>query len=127
MPTIPTPHDHALPVGPLAASAREIRHEVRIDLTDAPTLTNLIGRTQKPHGLRLAYVLREDIARVDVIVEWEDSAERWPPVAEMPGWLRDVIGAYRPRDVDGAPDARPAGLGGWPLEPSPGSGDPHTP
>lgn len=97
------------------STVREIRHEIRIDLTDAPTLTNLTGRTRKPFGLRLTYGIREDIARVDIAIEWEDTAERWPPAADMPSWLRNLINEYRPRDVDNAPEVRPVGLGGWPL------------
>lgn len=99
----------------LVASVREIRREIRIDLTDAPTLTNLIGQTRKPHGLRLAYGIRRDIARVDIVIEWQDSAEYWPPAAEMPDWLRNIVSSYQPRDVDDPDDFRPAGLGGWPL------------
>lgn len=100
----------------VAATVREIRHHVRIDLTHAPPLTNTIGRTRKPYGLRLDYALRRDITRVDIVVEWEDAAEWWPPAAEMPDWLRQIVDKYRPADVD-EPDAdRPTGMGGWPVD-----------
>lgn len=102
--------------GQLVARVREIRREIRIDLTNAPTLTNLIGQTQKPQGLRLTYGIRRDIARVDITVEWEHSAEYWPPAAQMPDWLRDIVTSHQPRDVDGPDDFRPAGLGGWSLD-----------
>jgi hypothetical protein len=101
------------------ASVREIRHEVRIDLTDAPTLTNLVGRTRKPQGLRIGYGLRRDITRVDLIIEWGDAAELWPPAADMPDWLRHIIDAHRPVDVDEPDSWRAIGMGGWPVYPTP--------
>lgn len=102
-------------ITPLVASVREIHREIRIDLANAPTLTNLNGQTQKPHGLRLTYGIRRDIARVDITVEWEHSAEYWPPAAEMPDWLCDIVTSHQPADVDNPDAFRPAGLGGWPL------------
>ncbi|MCB5168035.1 hypothetical protein LG634_24810 [Streptomyces bambusae] len=101
------------------ATVREIRHEVRIDLTDTPPLTSLTGSRRRPCGIRLTYAIRADIARVDIAVEWEDTAEAWPPTAEMPAWLDALIEEHRPRDVD-EPDAyRPAGLGGRAIQPRP--------
>lgn len=100
----------------VTATVREIRHEVRVDLTDAPALTNPIGQTRKPLGLRLTYGLRTDISRVDIAVEYRDAAELWPPVAEMPDWLNRIITDHMPTDVD-APEAfRPTGLGGWSID-----------
>lgn len=101
---------------PQIAVVREVRHEVRIDLTDAPKLTNVTGRSRKPRGLRLTYGLRRDIARVDIAVEYEDDAELWPPAAEMPGWLAQVVQDYRPRDVDDPNSWRPTGMGGWAVD-----------
>jgi hypothetical protein len=54
------------------ATVREIRHEARIDLTDAPKLTNVVGQTRRPLGLRLTYGLRADITRVDITIEIYD-------------------------------------------------------
>lgn len=102
----------------VTASTREIRHEARIDLTDAPTLTDCTGRKRKPFGLRLTYGLRRDITRVDIVIEWEDSAELWPPVSEMPDWLRQIIDNNRPGDVDSPDSNRPTGMGGWPVYPT---------
>lgn len=95
------------------ASVREIRYDVRIDLADAPKLTNVCGETRKPAGLRLSYGLRRDITRVDITVEYSDSAELWPPVADMPEWLNRIIDEQRPRDVDAPGEFRPTGAGGW--------------
>lgn len=100
------------------ATVREIQHQVRIDLTDAPKLTNIIGRTRQPVGLRLSYGLRSDITRVDITVEWEDTAELWPPAADMPDWLRRTIDAHRPADVSEPRSNRPTGMGGWPVYPA---------
>lgn len=100
------------------ATVCEIRHEVRIDLTNAPTLTDLTGRTRKPFGLRLTYGLRADVTRVDIVIEWEDSAQLWPPAADMPGWLQQIIVDRRPADVDTPDDWRPVGMGGWPVYPT---------
>jgi hypothetical protein len=104
----------------MQTTVREIQHQVRINLTDAPKLTNVIGRTRQPLGLRLTYGLRSDITRVDITVEWEDTAEMWPPVADMPDWLRCIIDDHRPADVDELESYRPTGMGGWPVYPAAG-------
>ncbi|MEU6552042.1 hypothetical protein ABZ915_17425 [Streptomyces sp. NPDC046915] len=101
---------------PVIATVREIRHEVRIDLTDAPALTNIIGRTRKPVGLRITYGLRRDIAHVDITVEYGNAAELWPPVAEMPDWLNQIVADHMPRDVDAPEDFRPTGMAGWSID-----------
>ncbi|WP_330236113.1 hypothetical protein [Streptomyces sp. NBC_00566] len=98
------------------AVVREVDHEVRIDLTGAPELSNVCGRVRKPFGLRLRYGLRADVSRVDITVEFQDSAELWPPVAEMPDWLNQIIEDHRPRDVDDPRDFRPTGMGGWAID-----------
>ncbi|MFK0018207.1 hypothetical protein [Streptomyces sp. NPDC090798] len=100
----------------MTATVREIRHEVRIDLTDAPKLTNIVGNTRRPLGLRLIYGLRADITRVDITIEYDDAAEHWPPVADMPEWLSQIIEEQRPRDVDAPNDFRPTGMGGWAID-----------
>ncbi|MCX4703905.1 hypothetical protein [Streptomyces sp. NBC_01373] len=99
----------------VASSVHEIRHEVRIDLTDAPPLADLVGRRRKPVGVHLIYGLRRDISRVDVAVQWEDEAQWWSPSCEMPGWLRRIVDRYRPSDVDEPDEGRPTGRGGWPV------------
>ncbi|MEV0526004.1 hypothetical protein AB0I66_21445 [Streptomyces sp. NPDC050439] len=96
-------------------AVREIRSQVRIDLTNAPTLTNTIGRTRHPHGLRITYGARTDITRIDLAVEWEDDAELWPPAAELPDWLRQIITDHMPADVDHPERDRPSGLTGLPI------------
>lgn len=97
------------------ASVREIRHEVRVNLTDAAPMKTFTGRRRKPVGLRIEYGLTRGVTRVDVVVEFHDAAEHFPPVMEMPEWMRRIVEANRPRDVD-HPDAdRRTGMGGWPL------------
>lgn len=101
----------------VAATVREISHEVRISLNGAPKLrSHCIGRSLRtPVGLRLEYGLGRDITRVDVTIVWEDAAELWPPSREMPGWLRKIIDEHRPADVDSPSLNRPTGMGGWPV------------
>jgi hypothetical protein len=99
----------------VATAVHEIRHHVRIDLTDAPPLTDPTGRRRKPIGVDITYGLRRDIARVDIAIQWHDEASLWPPSCEMPDWLRQVIDEHRPADVDEPDEKRPTGMGGWPL------------
>ncbi|MER7487975.1 hypothetical protein ABTY20_19115 [Streptomyces sp. NPDC126497] len=99
----------------VTASVREIDHEVRVDLTDAPPVKTATGRRRKPMGLRIRYGARRDVSRVDITLEFRSSAEHFPPVGEMPGWMRRIVEANRPRDVDHPDDDRRTGMGGWPL------------
>jgi hypothetical protein len=103
---------------PFAATVREVRHEIRIDLTGAPALHDVLGRTRKPMGLRITYGLRADVARVDIAVEYQDEAQLWPPVAEMPDWLNRIITDNMPRDVSAPQGFRPTGMGGWSIDAS---------
>lgn len=105
---------------PVTSAVHEIRHEVRIDLTDAPKLTDLTGRRRTPIGVHLIYGLRRDITRVDIAIQWapiqgEGQAQLWSPAHEMPDWLRQIVDRYRPRDVDEPEEDRPTGAGGWPI------------
>lgn len=99
----------------VTANVREISHEVRVDLTDAPPLKTFNGRRRKPVGLRIQYGARRDVSRVDITVEFRNSAEHFPPVSEMPEWMRRIVEANRPADVDSPDDDRRTGMGGWPL------------
>lgn len=99
----------------VSASVHEVRHEVRLDLSDAPALTNLAGRTRKPVGLWITYGLCRDVTRADLIVQWTDEAERWTPAAPTPAWMRELIDAYAPRDVDEPEANRPTGRYGHPV------------
>jgi hypothetical protein len=72
------------PTTEVTATVREISHEVRVDLADAPPLKTITGRRRKPVGLRIQYGARRDVSRVDVTVEFHNSAEHFPPVGEMP-------------------------------------------
>lgn len=100
------------------ATVREIRYEVRIDLpAGMPPMKTFTGRRRKPCGLRLEYGVTRGITRVDIVVEYHNAAEHFPPVMEMPGWMRRIVDEHRPRDVDNPLPDRRTGMGGWPLEP----------
>lgn len=99
-------------------TVREIQHRVRVNLpADMPPMKTATGRRRKPLGLRLDYAVSRGITRVDITVEYHNEAEYFPPVAEMPAWMREIVDRHRPADVD-SPDAnRRTGMGGWPLKP----------
>jgi hypothetical protein len=97
------------------ASVREISHEVRVDLTDAAPMKTATGGLRKPVGLRIHYGLSRGVARVDVTVEFHNAAEHFPPSCEMPEWMRRIVEANRPADVDNPDADRRTGMGGWPL------------
>lgn len=97
------------------ATVREISHRVRVDLDDAPPVKTVDGRRRKPTGLRLEYGIGRYVARVDVVVEFRDSAEHFPPVGEMPEWMRGIVEANRPADVYSPAPNRRTGMGGWDL------------
>jgi hypothetical protein len=101
-------------------TVREIRYEVRVSLPDdMKPMKTMAGGRRKPVGLRLDYSITRGITRVDIVVEYATAAEHFPPVVEMPGWMREIVDRHRPADVD-RPDAnRRTGMGGWPLEPRP--------
>jgi hypothetical protein len=96
-------------------SVREISHEVRVDLTDAEPMKTFTGRRRKPVGLRIRYGLTRGVSRVDVTVEFHNAAETFPPVMEMPEWMRWIVRANCPADVDNPDADRRTGMGGWPL------------
>lgn len=97
------------------ANVREISHEVRVDLTDAAPMKTFTGRRRKPVGLRIRYGLTRGVSRVDITVEFHNAAEHFPPVMEMPEWMRRIVEANRPADVDNPDADRRTGMGGWPL------------
>lgn len=99
----------------VTASVREIKHEVRVNLTDAPPVKTCTGRRRKPTGLRIQYGVGRDVARVDITVEFHNAAELFPPVGEMPAWMREIVDQHRPADVDRPYADRRTGMGGWPL------------
>lgn len=97
------------------AVVREIRHEVRVDLPHRPVIKTFTGSRRKVYGLRIDYGIRRDVSRVDIVVEFHNAAEHYPPTMEMPGWMRDIVEAHRPADVDSPDEDRRTGMGGWPL------------
>jgi hypothetical protein len=101
------------------AVVREVGHTVRLDLPAAtPRLTDATGRKRKAYGVRLTYSLRADVARVDIVIEYKDSAEHWPPYQPMPHWLNHLIDTHRPTDVTKPDPQRRTGMGAWPIDPS---------
>jgi hypothetical protein len=99
-------------------TVREIRYEVRVGLpANMPPMKTATGRRRKPVGLRLEYGITQGITRVDVTVVFHDAAELFPPVMEMPTWMREIADRHRPVDVDHPMPDRRTGMGGWPLEP----------
>lgn len=101
-------------------TVREIRYEVRVNLPDdMKPMKTFTGGRRKPVGLRLEYGITRGITRVDITVEFSNAAELFPPVMEMPAWLREIVDRHRPADVDNPLPDRRTGMGGWPLEPRP--------
>lgn len=99
------------------ATVREVHHRVRLALPpETPKITDCTGRKRKAYGLRLDYGVGISVARVDIVVEFRHSAEHWPPSAEMPPWLNDLIDTHRPADVTHPAADRRTGMGGWPIE-----------
>lgn len=99
----------------VTASVREISHRVYVNLPDRPVVKTFNGSRRKVYGLRIEYGLRRDVSRVDIVVEFRNAAEHFPPVGEMPEWMRRIVEANRPRDVDSPDSDRRTGMGGWPL------------
>ena len=98
-------------------TVREIRHYVRVDLpADMKPMKTATGGRRKPVGLRLDYAVSQGITRVDITVVFHNAAEHFPPVMEMPGWMREIVDRHRPADVDNPDADRRTGMGGWPLE-----------
>lgn len=99
----------------MAATVREIKHEVRVDLTDAAPMKTSTGRRRKPVGLRIQYGVRQDVSRVDIVLEFHNSAELLPPSCALPAELWAIVEANRPADVDSPDPDRRTGMGGWDL------------
>jgi hypothetical protein len=86
-----------------------------VDLTDAAPMKTITGRRRKPVGLRIHYGISQGVSRVDITVEFHNAAEHFPPTMEMPEWMRRIVEANRPADVDNPDEDRRTGMGGWPL------------
>jgi hypothetical protein len=98
----------------VAATVRELRYTVHVDLTDAPPITTAFSKGRRPAALILEYGIRRDVHRLDITVQWRNGhREHFPPDREMPGWLRPIVKANRPRDVDDPRPDRRTGMGGW--------------
>jgi hypothetical protein len=80
----------------MADTIRRIDHKVYIDLDTPQPFTDIVGRTRQVHALRIEYSLSTIAHRVDVVVEYKDSAALVPPVAEIPAWMQERIDAHKP-------------------------------
>jgi hypothetical protein len=94
-------------------SVQEISHRVRVDLPGRPAIKTPGGSRRKLYGLRIDYGIRRDVSRVDIDLVFHNSAEHFPPDADMPGWMQTIVEENRPADVDNPLPDRRTGMGGW--------------
>lgn len=80
----------------MATTVTEIHHRICLDLDTPQPFTDLLGRTRQVHGLRIEYGLSPIAHRVDVVVEYQDSAQLIPPAASIPAWIRTLIDQHKP-------------------------------
>jgi hypothetical protein len=80
----------------MTGTVRQVHHRVTIDLDKPQEYTDLVGRTRKVHAVRIEYGLSPIADRVDVVVEYKDSAALVPPVADIPDWMQALIDQHEP-------------------------------
>lgn len=80
----------------MADTIRSIEHNVYIDLDTPQTFTDVVGQTRQVYGIRIQYGLSPIAHRVDVTVEYKDSAALVPPVCDIPDWMQQRIDANKP-------------------------------
>lgn len=80
----------------MTATVSQIHHRITLDLDTPQPFTDLIGRTRQVHAVRIEYGLSAIAHRVDVVVEYEDSAQLVPPIAEIPAWMQILIDQHKP-------------------------------
>jgi hypothetical protein len=80
----------------MTATVRQVQHRINLDLDTPQAFTDLVGRTRKVYAVRIDYGLSPIGDRVDVTVEYEDSAALVPPVADVPAWMQALIDQHRP-------------------------------
>lgn len=84
------------PTAHTPANVRQVHHKVTIALDTPQTFTNLCGQTRTVYGLRIEYGLSPIADRVDVVVEYKDSASLVCPVETIPDWMQAHIDANKP-------------------------------
>lgn len=80
----------------MAGTVRQVQHRISIDLDKPQPFTDLVGRTRKVYAVRIEYGLSSIADRVDVVVEYADSAALVPPVADRPAWMQALIAEHKP-------------------------------
>ncbi|MFD8771425.1 hypothetical protein [Streptomyces sp. NPDC059916] len=80
----------------MTGTVTQVQHRVSIDLDEAQDFTDLVGRTRKVQAVRIEYGISPIADRVDVVVEYADSAALVPPVADKPNWMLALIAEHKP-------------------------------
>lgn len=80
----------------MTGTITQVHHRVSIDLDKPQEFTDLVGRTRAVYAVRIEYGLSPIADRVDVVVEYKDSAALVPPVADIPDWMKDLIDQHKP-------------------------------
>ncbi|MEV4784020.1 hypothetical protein AB0K53_00950 [Streptomyces tuirus] len=80
----------------MAGTVTQVQHRVSIDLDAPQEFTDLVGRTRKVQAVRIEYGLSPIADRVDVVVEYTDSAALVPPAADKPDWMLALIAEHKP-------------------------------
>lgn len=80
----------------MTGTVRQVQHRVSIDLDTPQEFTDPVGRTRKVYAVRIEYGLSSIADRVDVVVEYANSAALVPPVADTPDWMQALIDQYKP-------------------------------
>ncbi|MEU0818925.1 hypothetical protein [Streptomyces mirabilis] len=80
----------------MTGTVTQVHHRISLDLDTPQPFTDMVGRTRKVHAVRIEYGLSAIADRVDVVVEYADSAALVPPVADIPNWMQALIDEHRP-------------------------------
>lgn len=80
----------------MTGTVTQVQHRVSIDLDQPQEFTDLVGRTRNVYAVRIEYGLSPIADRVDVVVEYTDSAALVPPAAERPDWMLTLIAEHKP-------------------------------
>lgn len=78
------------------ATVRQVQHRITLDLDQPEQFTDLVGRTRTVYAIRIEYGLSPIADRVDVTVEYKDSAALVPPAASIPDWMHALIDEHKP-------------------------------
>ncbi|WP_329376118.1 hypothetical protein [Streptomyces sp. NBC_01483] len=84
------------PAPETAPNVQQVHHRVTINLDTPQPFTDICGRTRNVYGLRIEYGLSPIAHRVDVTVEYKDSASLVCPVETIPDWMQAHIDQNKP-------------------------------